>query len=69
MENGVRYATVEKALLDTLYFHQKGHSFSFNIYEDIDISQIDQNHFFLLLKNYNNPRFITFVKGYISDRR
>lgn len=68
VENGVRYATAEKALLDTLYFYQKGHHFSFNIYDDIDISLIDRDHFNSSLQVYNNPRFVSFAKGYINDR-
>ncbi len=67
-EKGVRFATAEKALLDTLFFYQRGYSFSFNIYEDIDITQIDMKYILELLKNYKNPRFTAFVEGYINDR-
>ena len=68
VENGVRFACAEKALLDTLFFYQRGCSFSFNIYEDIDITRLDQKLLLRWLKKFNNPRFISFVKGYISDR-
>lgn len=68
VKNGVRLATAEKALLDTLFFYQQGYSFSFNIYEDIDTTQLDQDIIFNWLKYYRNPRFISFVKGYLSDR-
>ena len=68
VENGVRLATAEKALLDTLFFYQQGYSFSFNIFEDIDTTQLDQDIIFHWLKYYRNPRFISFVKGYLSDR-
>jgi len=68
VKNGLRFATAEKALLDTLFFYQHGYSFSFNIYEDIDTTQLDQIIIFNWLKHYRNPRFISFVKGYFSDR-
>jgi hypothetical protein len=67
-ENGRRYATAEKAFLDTLYFYQKGHTFSFNIFEDINITDLNTAEIRLLLKKYKNPKFITFVKGVISGR-
>jgi hypothetical protein len=65
-ENGRRYATAEKAFLDTLYFYQKGFNFSFNIFEDINITNLDTAKTRFLLKKYKNPKFITFVKGVIS---
>lgn len=68
VENGIRFAIAEKALLDTLFFYQRGYSFSFNVYEDIDITRLDQKLIFQLLSKFRNPRFISFVKGYISDR-
>ena len=66
-ENGVRYATAEKAFLDTLYFYQKGFRFSFNIEEDIDTSSFDRVKIDTMLKKYKNPKFISFVKGRLSD--
>jgi len=68
LEENIRVATVEKALLDTLYFYQKGYAFSFNIYEDIETSVIDKSTMLKMLEKYNNPRFYAFVKGYINDR-
>jgi hypothetical protein len=67
-ENGVRYATAEKAFLDTLYFYQKGFRFSFNIFGDMDISRVDKEKVKTFLKQYKNPKFITFVKGVLSGR-
>jgi hypothetical protein len=67
-EQGLRFATPEKALLDTLYFHLRGRSYSFNIYQDIDISRIDRTVINGWLKKYRNPRFVSFVKGYLNDR-
>jgi len=68
VENGIRFARAEKALLDTLFFHLLGYSFSFNIYEDVDITRLDRNLILKWLKQYRNPRFISFVKGYLDDR-
>jgi len=62
-ENGVRRATPEKAFLDTLYFHQKGRAFSFDIYSDIDTTRLDAERIRSWLPRYNNPRFISFVTG------
>jgi len=66
-KNGVNSATPEKALLDTLYFYQKGMRFSFNIFTDIDIARVDKTLVMEYLKQYKNPRFISFVKGYMNS--
>lgn len=67
-DQGVRYATPEKALLDTLYFHLRGRSYSFNIYQDIDITRVNRLLIEQWLRKYRNPRFVSFVKGYLHDR-
>jgi hypothetical protein len=67
LENGVRYATPEKAFLDTLYFYQKGRIFSFNVYSDIDFSRLDKKLVLRWLKKYRNPKFVSFVKGVITE--
>jgi len=67
-EKGIRTATAEKALLDTLFFHQRGHRFSFNIYEDIDTSRLDRALMLDWLSCYQNPRFISFVRNYLHER-
>jgi hypothetical protein len=65
---GIRYATAEKALLDTLYFHLRGRLNSFDIYQDIDTSRLNRSMIEQWLTKYRNPRFISFVKGYLDDR-
>jgi hypothetical protein len=67
-ENGRRYASAEKAFLDTLYFYQKGFHFSFNIFEDINFSALDTAKIRSFLKKYKNPKFITFAEGVIFGR-
>ena len=63
---GIRMATKEKALLDTLYFYQKGCKFYFDIYSDIDYLGIDREQIFIYLKDYKNPKFVKFVKDYLN---
>lgn len=65
---GIRYASAEKALLDTLYFHLRGRAYSFDIYQDIDVSRVDRSLVEQWLTTYRNPRFVSFVKGYLDDR-
>jgi hypothetical protein len=67
-ENGLRYATAEKAFLDTLYFYLKGFRFSFNIFEDIAVDQLDVPEVRSMLKHYKNPKFVTFARGVLSGR-
>jgi len=64
--NGLNFATKEKALLDTLYFYNKGMSFYFDIYSDIDLSGIDRKTMFSYLAKYKNPKFVKFVTQYIK---
>jgi len=66
--NGIAVASPEKALLDTLYFYQKGDIPSFNIYTDIDVSGMDRRVIGGYLEKYGNPRFIAFVKGFLDER-
>jgi hypothetical protein len=65
-ENGIPYASAEKAFLDTLYFYQKGRRFSFDVYSDIDLSRLNKKQIRLWLVRYRNPKFVSFVKGVIS---
>ena len=67
VENGIRMATKEKALVDTLYFYQKGTKFYFDIYSDIDLTQLDKQVVWSILEQYKNPRFVKFVKDFLSD--
>lgn len=63
MVKGIRYADKEKALLDTLYFYQKGERFFFNIYEDINFIDLDRKKIERYLQHYRNSKFKSFVKG------
>ncbi|MBI1908923.1 MAG: hypothetical protein HYS22_01990 [Deltaproteobacteria bacterium] len=67
--NGIRYADAEKAFLDTLYFYQKGHKFSFNLYSDIQIDRLNQKKLRRYLGRYKNPKFRTFVQGVLDGYR
>jgi hypothetical protein len=40
-ENGVKYATPEKALLDSIYFTFKGRRLSYDVFDDVDRSSLD----------------------------
>jgi hypothetical protein len=65
-EKGRNYALPEKAFLDVLYFLQKGRAFSFDPYTDIDLSRLDRALIRDFLSHYRNPKFISFVKGFIN---
>jgi len=65
--NGMNWATPEKALLDTLYFHQKGYKFNFDIYSDINIQKLNKKKLTSYLQKYRNPKFKTFIKGYLHE--
>lgn len=60
---GIRKATPEKALLDTLYFHQHGIQFPFDVYNDVNWGYINQEKILLHLQRYKNPKFVEFAKG------
>lgn len=66
--DGINYADKEKALLDTLYFYQKGQRFSFNIYQDVNYNSINKKLVSEYLTEYRNPKFINFVKGILDER-
>ena len=66
IKNGIRYATPEKALLDTLYYYQKGRKPPFNIYQDFNLSRLNKKFLFDYLKQYKNPKFVQFVKGVLN---
>ena len=65
-EGGVRRANKEKAYLDTLYFYQKGHRFSFDVLGDINIDGLDRERIEEYLKHYRNPRFVRFVENCLN---
>ena len=64
--DGINFATPEKALIDTLYYHQKGRRYYFDIFSDVDISRVDPAAVHTYLEHYRNPRFVAFVKGYLD---
>lgn len=66
-ENGICWAEKEKALLDTLYFHVRGQRYFFDIYSDIDLSQIDRKKLLGYLSRYKNRKFQTFVRRYLNE--
>ncbi len=66
-QKGISFANKEKAFLDTLYFYQRGHKFSFNIFQDINIKSLDVKTIQRYLKFYKNPKVVKFVKGMIND--
>jgi len=65
-EAGVRRANAEKAYLDCLYFHQKGHRFSFDVRGDVDIGRLDRERISQYLKHYRNVKFIRFVENCLN---
>jgi hypothetical protein len=66
-EHGIRYATPEKAFIDTLYFYQKGATFSFDIFTDINMMLLNKEKLRQILEHYQNPRFKSFVNGVIKS--
>ena len=65
-EDGVQYADKEKAFLDTLYFHQRGRRFPFDIYRDVNASLLDRDKIWDYLSRYRNPRFVRFVENCLN---
>lgn len=66
-ENGIRYASAEKAFVDTLYFYQKGERFSFDPFSDVNMELLNREKVLTILDHYRNPRFVSFVKGLFSN--
>ena len=54
---GLRTADPEKAVLDCLYYHQKGIAFSFDLETDIDRGGLSRGRFLDHVERYPNPRF------------
>ena len=63
LNNGVRMANAEKALLDTLYFYQHKKIFYFNIFQDINFSALSKETMDSYLERYANPKFKAFVRN------
>lgn len=66
VKNGVKFASPEKAVLDALYFHQRGKKFVFDIYSDLNLSRLDQNQLKRLLSIYKNPKFRAFARNVLK---
>jgi predicted transcriptional regulator of viral defense system len=64
---GVRIATAEKAVLDTLYFILRGKKYPFDLYQDINRALLNEALFQELLSTYRNPRFRTFANGWFYN--
>jgi len=60
--NGVRWACPEKAVLDTLYFYRQGVRFSFDVYTDVDYTQLDTELVRKYLLVYKSPVFVDFAR-------
>lgn len=56
-DDGTRIADPEKAVLDCLYFQQRGVHFSFDLESDIERSALRRDVFLEYVERYNNPRF------------
>lgn len=68
IQEGIKWADKEKALLDTLYYYQKGTKFSFNIFSDIYTDDLNERKICSYLSEYKNSKFQKFVEGYLSER-
>ncbi len=65
LENGVRIAIAEKAVLDTFYFYQHKKKFYFNVFQDINFSALSREIMDSFLEHYANPKFKAFVRNTI----
>jgi len=63
---GVRWADVEKAVLDTLYFHLRGRRFPFDVYSDLDLSRLDPVRLANYLSRFRNPKFQAFANRVLA---
>ncbi len=64
---GVRWATPEKAFLDTLYFHLRGRRYRFDVYSDLNLSALNRQRLTDYLGVYRNPKFVSFVQGVLDE--
>jgi predicted transcriptional regulator of viral defense system len=63
---GLRTADPEKAVLDCLYYHQKGIPFSFDLESDIDRTALSRERFLDYVLRYPNPRFQTRCRRWLD---
>jgi predicted transcriptional regulator of viral defense system len=67
--DGVQYADAEKAVLDVLYFHSRGHRYVFDIYSDIAFDKLDRRRLEAYLRRFRNQKFVTFAKRILEISR
>jgi len=65
-KDGVRYANSEKAVLDVMYFHLRGQTFSFDLFSDIDFSRLEPARLRAYLERYKNPKFVSFASNVLQ---
>ncbi len=66
VEDGIRFAEPEKAVLDVLYFHLRGQKYVFDPFSDVDYSRLDLDRLGTYLERYRNPKFVSFVEGTLA---
>lgn len=66
---GVAIATAEKAFLDMLYYHNRGHRFIVDPLTEVNIGMLNIKRLEGHLKHYRNPKFVRFVNGVLDDNR
>lgn len=64
---GINRANLEKALLDTFYFHLHGIEFPFDIYADIQWKKVDLDILGIYLQEYQNPKFVAFIQRLMKE--
>jgi hypothetical protein len=65
---GVRWASPEKAVLDTLYFHLRGRRYPFDIYSDLNLGSLNLATLERYLVRYQNPKFISFARRLLDGQ-
>jgi hypothetical protein len=66
IQEGVRFADSEKAMLDVLYFHLRGRRFFFDPFSDVDVSRLDPDRLRRYLARYRNPKFVAFATNVLD---
>ena len=61
-KNGISMAEPEKAFLDCAYYYLRGMKLVFDIYSDVNITNLDENKIKKYLQRYKNPKFTVFLK-------
>jgi predicted transcriptional regulator of viral defense system len=68
LENGVKMADAEKAVLDTLYFYQHKKNFYFNVFQDIEFAALSRERMNMYLDRYANPKFRAFARNTVYGK-